>query len=90
MADEYIECEITVGSSLFMSMYLVYFKVEIFWKMLSFSRSLLQIIIIDLILHKPKAYRHLLYNVINQETLKFQVYEYEFLCDLLCSFILYY
>ncbi|XP_045798228.1 protein ARV 2-like isoform X2 [Trifolium pratense] len=30
------------------------------------------IIIIDLILHKPKAYRHLLYNVINQETLKFQ------------------
>ncbi|XP_004493388.1 protein ARV 2-like isoform X2 [Cicer arietinum] len=30
------------------------------------------IIVIDLILHKPKAYRHLLYNVINQETLKFQ------------------
>ncbi|XP_058778047.1 protein ARV 1-like [Vicia villosa] len=41
VADEYIECEITI-------------------------------IIIDLILHKPKAYRHLLYNVINQETLKFQ------------------
>ncbi|XP_068472559.1 protein ARV 2-like isoform X2 [Phaseolus vulgaris] len=30
------------------------------------------ILVIDLILHKPKAYRHLLHNVINQETMKFQ------------------
>ncbi|XP_021897191.1 protein arv1 homolog isoform X2 [Carica papaya] len=28
------------------------------------------ILLIDLILHKPKAYRHLLYNVLNQETSK--------------------
>ncbi|XP_030465753.1 protein ARV 2-like [Syzygium oleosum] len=28
----------------------------------------LMILLIDLILHKPKAYRHLLYNVLNQET----------------------
>ncbi|XP_012083080.1 protein ARV 2 [Jatropha curcas] len=27
------------------------------------------IILIDLILHKPKAYRHILYNVLNQETI---------------------
>ncbi|XP_057437929.1 protein ARV 2-like [Lotus japonicus] len=32
----------------------------------------IMILVIDLLLHKPKAYRHLLYNVINQETLKFQ------------------
>ncbi|XP_061364801.1 protein ARV 2-like isoform X2 [Gastrolobium bilobum] len=32
----------------------------------------IMILVIDLILHKPKAYRHLLHNVINQETLKFQ------------------
>ncbi|KAJ7963395.1 Arv1 protein [Quillaja saponaria] len=28
------------------------------------------ILLIDLILHKPKAYRHLLYNVLNQETVE--------------------
>ncbi|GAU17864.1 hypothetical protein TSUD_329900 [Trifolium subterraneum] len=39
----------------------------------------IMIIIIDLILHKPKAYRHLLYNVINQETLKFQFVEDRYL-----------
>ncbi|GAV67711.1 Arv1 domain-containing protein, partial [Cephalotus follicularis] len=27
------------------------------------------ILLIDLILHKPKAYRHLLYNVLHQDTL---------------------
>ncbi|XP_050237445.1 protein ARV 2-like [Mercurialis annua] len=32
----------------------------------------LMIILIDLILHKPKAYRHLLYNVINQQTMNSQ------------------
>ncbi|KAL1215934.1 Protein ARV 2 [Cardamine amara subsp. amara] len=32
----------------------------------------IMIIFIDLILHKTKAYRHLLYNVVNQETLNFQ------------------
>ncbi|ESW34070.1 hypothetical protein PHAVU_001G121700 [Phaseolus vulgaris] len=32
----------------------------------------IMILVIDLILHKPKAYRHLLHNVINQETMKFQ------------------
>ncbi|KFK30697.1 hypothetical protein AALP_AA6G015700 [Arabis alpina] len=32
----------------------------------------LLIIFIDLILHKPKAYRHLLYNVVTQETVSFQ------------------
>ncbi|XP_024625288.1 protein ARV 2 isoform X2 [Medicago truncatula] len=32
----------------------------------------IMIIVIDIILHKPKAYRHLLYNVINQEAMKFQ------------------
>ncbi|KAG4915836.1 hypothetical protein AAZX31_19G116000 [Glycine max] len=32
----------------------------------------IMILAIDLILHKPKAYRHLLHNVINQETMKFQ------------------
>ncbi|XP_027365991.1 protein arv1 homolog isoform X1 [Abrus precatorius] len=32
----------------------------------------IMILVIDIILHKPKAYRHLLYNVINQENLKFQ------------------
>ncbi|KAK7336444.1 hypothetical protein VNO77_16986 [Canavalia gladiata] len=31
----------------------------------------IMILVIDLILHKPKAYRHLLHNVINQETMKF-------------------
>lgn len=30
------------------------------------------ILLIDLILHKPKAYRHLLYNVLNQRTAYFQ------------------
>ncbi|CAI0460276.1 unnamed protein product [Linum tenue] len=30
------------------------------------------IILIDLILHKPKAYRHLLFNVLNQKTENFQ------------------
>uniref|UniRef100_A0A2P2MPP1 Protein ARV n=1 Tax=Rhizophora mucronata TaxID=61149 RepID=A0A2P2MPP1_RHIMU len=30
------------------------------------------IILIDLILHKPQAYRHLLYNVLFQETVNFQ------------------
>ncbi|KAL5154766.1 Protein arv1 [Glycine soja] len=34
----------------------------------------IMILAIDLILHKPKAYRHLLHNVINQETMKFQVW----------------
>ncbi|KAG5055025.1 hypothetical protein JHK85_007535 [Glycine max] len=33
----------------------------------------IMILVIDLILHKPKAYRHLLHNVINQETMKFHV-----------------
>ncbi|XP_020210900.1 protein arv1 homolog isoform X1 [Cajanus cajan] len=32
----------------------------------------IMILVIDLILHKLKAYRHLLHNVINQETIKFQ------------------
>ncbi|XP_014491355.1 protein arv1 homolog isoform X1 [Vigna radiata var. radiata] len=32
----------------------------------------IMILVIDLILHKPKAYRHLLHNVINQKTMKFQ------------------
>ncbi|XP_019454675.1 PREDICTED: protein arv1 homolog isoform X1 [Lupinus angustifolius] len=32
----------------------------------------IMILVIDLILHKPKAYRHLLYNFINQQTLMFQ------------------
>ncbi|XP_020978825.1 protein arv1 homolog isoform X3 [Arachis ipaensis] len=31
-----------------------------------------QILMIDLMLHKQKAYRHLLYNVLNQQTLKFE------------------
>ncbi|KAJ7963394.1 putative Arv1 [Quillaja saponaria] len=31
---------------------------------------LFKILLIDLILHKPKAYRHLLYNVLNQETVE--------------------
>eukprot|EP00257_Ricinus_communis_P014590 XP_015572296.1 protein arv1 homolog isoform X2 [Ricinus communis] len=30
------------------------------------------IMLIDLILHKPKAYRHLLYNVLNQETVNLE------------------
>ncbi|GKV49403.1 hypothetical protein SLEP1_g56154 [Rubroshorea leprosula] len=30
------------------------------------------ILLIDLILHKPKAYRHLLYNVLNQDAAHFQ------------------
>ncbi|KAH1257968.1 Protein arv1 [Glycine max] len=34
----------------------------------------IMILVIDLILHKPKAYRHLLHNVINQETMKFHVW----------------
>ncbi|XP_021280220.1 protein arv1 homolog isoform X5 [Herrania umbratica] len=32
----------------------------------------LMIVLIDLILHKPKAYRHLLYNVLNQQGTYFQ------------------
>ncbi|XWS31954.1 hypothetical protein CRYUN_Cryun23aG0119800 [Craigia yunnanensis] len=32
----------------------------------------LMIVLIDLILHKPKAYRHLLYNVLNQQSTHFQ------------------
>ncbi|OMO64177.1 Arv1 protein, partial [Corchorus capsularis] len=32
----------------------------------------LMIVLIDLILHKPKAYRHLLYNVLSQQTTHFQ------------------
>lgn len=32
----------------------------------------IMILVIDLILHKPKAYRHLLYNVLNQQNLKFE------------------
>ncbi|KAG8653393.1 hypothetical protein MANES_05G014900v8 [Manihot esculenta] len=32
----------------------------------------LMIILIDLILHKPKAYRHLLYNVLNQQTVELE------------------
>ncbi|KAH1194563.1 Protein arv1 [Glycine max] len=35
----------------------------------------IMILAIDLILHKPKAYRHLLHNVINQETMKFQMFD---------------
>ncbi|GAV76851.1 Arv1 domain-containing protein, partial [Cephalotus follicularis] len=31
------------------------------------------ILLIDLILHKPKAYRHLLYNVLHQDTLNVEV-----------------
>lgn len=33
----------------------------------------LQILIIDLILHKEKVYRHLFYNMFTRETLKFEV-----------------
>ncbi|XP_020978826.1 protein arv1 homolog isoform X4 [Arachis ipaensis] len=32
----------------------------------------IMILMIDLMLHKQKAYRHLLYNVLNQQTLKFE------------------
>ncbi|XWS46325.1 hypothetical protein CRYUN_Cryun14cG0055700 [Craigia yunnanensis] len=32
----------------------------------------LMIVLIDLILHKPKAYRHLLYNVLYQQSTHFQ------------------
>ncbi|KAJ1395074.1 Arv1 protein [Sesbania bispinosa] len=39
----------------------------------------IMILVIDLILHKPKAYRHLLYNVINQETMKFQQGQFWFI-----------
>ncbi|KAH1257967.1 Protein arv1 [Glycine max] len=35
----------------------------------------IMILVIDLILHKPKAYRHLLHNVINQETMKCLILE---------------
>ncbi|WVZ06342.1 hypothetical protein V8G54_019688 [Vigna mungo] len=34
----------------------------------------IMILVIDLILHKLKAYRHLLHNVINQKTMKFQIF----------------
>ncbi|RYR58780.1 hypothetical protein Ahy_A05g024656 isoform F [Arachis hypogaea] len=36
----------------------------------------IMILMIDLMLHKQKAYRHLLYNVLNQQTLKFEVFMY--------------
>ncbi|PON49446.1 Arv1 protein [Parasponia andersonii] len=32
----------------------------------------IMIVVIDLILHKPKAYRHLLYNVLDSQTVNFQ------------------
>lgn len=48
----------------------------------SFVGECMQIILIDLILHKPKAYRHLLYNVLNQQTVELEVQAAHFDCCL--------
>ncbi|TYG93532.1 hypothetical protein ES288_A11G117400v1 [Gossypium darwinii] len=49
----------------------------------------LMIVLIDLILHKPKAYRHVLFNVLNHERTHFQMLMDVFLGNymFLCSFL---
>ena len=47
---------------------------ELFELNFVFSFNSEQIVVIDLILHKPKAYRHLLYNVLVPQSSKFHVW----------------
>jgi len=55
-----------LGVSLFLSNFGFWF----------FNCFLWQIIFIDLILHRPKVYRHVLYNAINPATVNIQVKNY--------------
>ncbi|XP_022543747.2 protein ARV 2-like isoform X1 [Brassica napus] len=81
VADEYIECELMVCLS---NIQLTILYLVGFHQNLIFLLFIFQIIFIDLILHKTKAYRHLLYNVFTQET----VYVQHLLWKLVLAYLL--